>query len=264
MKLPSPQSRFTGLVRAALLPVVAMISGIHGFADNDTFNADICDMRERIIANPAVLSTSLATMEERIGRVSDPKIKGSLLVYCAAGLSLTRVRAAEPDVIRLAREGMGYPLGIDDSVRALILIGNGLEAVNAKFIPQDDAKRQEVAECYLKAARIVLDRVKILKVDTSILHESYTGDVEGYKMWEEERENIELNNRLVDRGTEVRQRLLSLYSASPADQEKLRRVAESVLGDKDSVRRLLDEKDEHAANPLQASPPPSLSAGDFH
>ncbi|MGB8354313.1 MAG: hypothetical protein WCD79_10525 [Chthoniobacteraceae bacterium] len=241
---------------------VAVLSG-RGIAGDYTFNADICDMREAIIANPAALSTSLEAMEKRISHVSDPKTKGTLLVYCAAGLSLTNVRAAEPDVVRLAQEGLGYPLDTEDSIRALILAGNGLEAVNAKFIPWDDAKRQEVAECYLKAAKIILDKVKTLEVEPLALNESYTGDAEGGKVWEEHRENIAANNRLVDRGKEVRRRLLSLYSASPEDQEKLRGIAESVLGDSDSVRRLFDEKEGHAANPLLASPPPSLSVESF-
>jgi len=89
----------------------AALSRTAAFADDSTLNADICSMREKITANPATLSTSLRKVESNIDTVSDLKTKGPLLAgICAARLVADKLsRPPEPDVLRLANQGMAFP-----------------------------------------------------------------------------------------------------------------------------------------------------------
>jgi len=236
----------------------AALSRTAAFADDSTLNADICSMREKITANPATLSTSLAEVENNIDTVSDLKTKGPLLVHCAAGLSLTNVPAAQPDVLRLANQGMAFPLEIEDHVKALTLIGDALTSLNAKALPQDDTKRQQVAEPYLKALKIILDKVKTLTVEPTPEVEVYTvgGDEKFLKKLEdleekrrERREEILRNNCLVENGIVMVNRLAGLYSTVGKDGQKLRTLAESTLIEKNYLTSLFDQL--NASMPLK-------------
>jgi len=233
-------------------------------------------MREKIIAEPATLSASLAEVEKNIEAISDPKIKGPHLVHCAAGLLLTHVQAAQPDVLRLAQEGLTYPLEIEDRVKALTVIGDAMAASNVEA-PKDNAKRQAIAESYLTALKIIMDKVKTWTVDQSLDHESFTvggARVLVDKMVREEeqrREDIRQNNRLIEQGDELLKRLTGLYSTSEVDQRNLRKLAESMLVKQNYVELVFERgyrrppSDNIKPSPaiLRSSPPPALPAQSF-